>query len=157
MIFIGGTGDVLTAAGGTETVMAFQGGNTITTGTGNDTIRIAGAGNVVNAGAGTNVIEDSGNNNRIVLPQAGQGFDDISGYVLQQNDTLDLRPMLAAAAWNGNLAKIGNFVNVSTPNQMDATIRVTPSGIAGGAGNTVATLHGSGPVSLSDLLSASLV
>ncbi|WP_158929520.1 hypothetical protein [Acidisphaera sp. S103] len=157
VFFIGGTGDVLTAVNGTETVMAFQGGNTITTGVGNDTIRIAGSGNVVNAGAGTNQIEDSGGNNRIMLPQGGQGFDDIYGYVLQQNDTLDLRPMLAATAWNGNLAKIGNFVKVAAPDQVDATITVDPSGIAGGASYSVATLHGSGAVSLSDLLSASLV
>jgi hypothetical protein len=157
MIFIGGTGDVLTAIGGTQTVMAFQGGNAITTGAGNDTIRIAGSGNVVTAGAGTNWIEDSSGNNRIVLPQAGQGFDDIYGDVLQQNDMLDLRPMLAATAWKGNRATIGDFVKVVAPNQVNATITVDPSGIVGGDSYTVATLHGSGPVSLSHLLSASLV
>jgi hypothetical protein len=157
MVFIGGTGDVMTAINGTETVVALQGGNAITTGAGNDTIQTAGSGNVVNAGAGTNQIEDSGSNNRIVLPLAGQGFDDINSPVLQQNDMLDLRPMLAATAWNGNLAKIGNFVQVAAPNHVDATITVDPSGVAGGASYAVATLHGSGPVSLSDLLSASLV
>jgi serralysin len=157
LFFIGGTGDVLTAIGGTETVMAFQGGNTITTGAGNDTIRIAGSGNVVTAGGGTNQIDDSGSDNRIVLPQGGQGFDDIYGYVLQQNDTFDLRPMLAATAWNGNAALIGNFMKVAAPNQADAVITVNPSGIVGGASYSVATLQGSGPVSLSELLSASLV
>jgi hypothetical protein len=157
MFFIGGTGDVLTAIGGTETVMAFQGGNTITAGVGNDTIRIAGSGNVVNAGAGTNQIDDSGGNNRIVLPQGGQGFDDIHGYVLQQNDTFDLRPMLTATAWNGNSATIGDFVKVAAPDHADAVITVDPSGIVGGASYSVATLHGSGPVSVSQFLSASLV
>jgi hypothetical protein len=157
MIFIGGTGDVLIAINGTESVAALRGGNTITTGAGNDTIHIAGSGNVVNAGAGINQIGDSGSNNRIVLPLAGQGFDDINSPVLLHNDTLDLRSMLAATAWNGNLAKIGNYVQVASPNQVDATITVDPSGIAGGASYAVATLHGSGPVSLSELLSVSLV
>lgn len=157
MIFIGGTHDVLTATGGTETVQAYQGNNTITTGSGNDTIRIAGTGNVVSARGGNNQIDDSGSGNRIVMPGAGQGMDDIYGYVLLNGDTLGFRSMLAGTKWNHSSATLGNYLKVSTPDGSDAVISVTPTGVAGSTSYTVATLHGSGPVSLSTLLAHSVV
>jgi hypothetical protein len=156
LIFIGGTGDVLTAVGGTETVMAYQGGNTITTGAGADEISIAGSGNVVSAGTGSNIINDSGSNNTIVLPQAGQGTDSIYGYVLLNNDTLDMRSLLAATQWNGNAATLADFVQVSAPDGADAVISVDPSGKSGGTTYHVATLYGAGPVSVATVLSHSL-
>ena len=76
IIFIGGTGDVVRATGGTETIHAYRGQNTIVTGAGNDTIRYAGAGNVIDAGAGNNALMDSGGNNTIVLAAGGQGYDE---------------------------------------------------------------------------------
>ena len=158
-ITIGGTGDVISAIGGTETVMAFLGGNAITTGAGNDTIRIAGSGNVVNAGAGTNQIDDTGSGNTIVLAGvlAGQGTDAIHGFLLQGQDKLDLRSLLAATNWTGSTATLGNFLHVGAPDGSDAVISVTPSGKVGGASHNVATLFDSGPVSLSTLLAHSLV
>jgi hypothetical protein len=150
--FIGGTNDILTAIGGTESVMAFNGKNTITTGAGNDTIRIAGSGSVVDAGVGTNEIYDSGSNNQIVLPQAGHGFDNIFGYVLQNNDLLDLRPLLAGTQWNGTQALIGDYVNVTSSNDTDAVIKIDPSGKYGGTSYSVATLHDAGNVTLPVLL-----
>jgi hypothetical protein len=157
MIFIGGTGDALTAVGGTETVMAFQGGNTIRTGAGADEISIAGSGNVVNAGSGWNTINDSGSGNTLVLPQSGQGTDAIYGYVLMDNDTLDMHSLLAATQWNGNAATLADFVQVSAPDGTDAVISVDPSGKSGGATYHVATLYGAGPVSLATVLSHSLI
>jgi serralysin len=157
MFFIGGSNDVLTATGGTETVQAFQGSNTITTGKGNDTIQIGGSGNIVNAGSGNNQIDDSGSNNTIVLPAGGQGMDDIYGYVLQNGDTLDLRNLLAGTKWNQNPDTASNYLQVSTPDGSDAVISVTPSGVAGGASYNVATLHGTGPVSLATVLAHSLL
>jgi len=109
-MFIGGTGDVVSATGGTDIIQAYQGGNRITTGVGNDTIRFAGTGNVINAGGGNNLLMDSGGSNTIVLPAASKGFDDVFGYVLPNNDRFDLRPMLAGTNWTGDLATIGNFV-----------------------------------------------
>jgi hypothetical protein len=158
-ITIGGTGDVISAIGGTETVMAFLGGNAITTGAGNDTIRIAGSGNVVNAGAGTNQIDDTGSGNTIVLAGglAEQGIDAIHGFLLQGQDKLDLRSLLAATNWTGGTATLGNFLHVGAPDGSDTVISVTPSGKVGGASHNVATLFDSGPVSLSTLLAHSLV
>jgi serralysin len=158
-ITIGGTGDVISALGGTETVMAFLGGNATTTGAGNDTIRIAGSGNVVNAGAGANQIDDTGSGNTIVLAGvlAGQGTDAIHGFLLQGQDKLDLRALLAATNWTGSTATLGNFLHVGAPDGSDTVILVTPSGQVGGASHTVATLFDSGPVGLSILLAHSLV
>ena len=158
-IFVDGTGDVISAIGGTETVMAFLGGNTITTGAGNDTIRIVGSGNVVNAGAGVNHIDDSGSgtSNTIVLPLAGQGTDTIQGYVPQDHDMLDLRSLLAATKWTGSTATLGNFLHVGAPDGIDAVISVTPNGNFGGPSYNVATLVDSGPINLSTLLAHSLV
>jgi hypothetical protein len=151
MIFIGGTGDTLTATGGTESVEAYQGGNAITTGAGDDTIRIAGSGNTIDAGAGNNHLEDSGSNNTIVLPGAGHGNDDIFGWVTQNGDTFDLRPLLAQTQWNGDRGSIGNYVQVNMGGD-SAVITVDPSGTPGGGSYNVATLHASGAMDLSALL-----
>jgi hypothetical protein len=150
MIFIAGTGDTLTATGGTETVQAYQGGNTITTGAGDDMIRYAGSGNTIDAGGGNNHLEDSGNNNTIALPGAGQGNDDIYGWVTQNGDMFDLRPLLAQTGWNGDPGSIGNFVQVNMAAD-SAVISVDPTG-SGGSSYNVATLHASGAMNLSSLL-----
>ena len=149
MLFIGGTGDTATLTGGTETVQAFQGNNTITTGAGNDTIQISGSGNVVNAGGGNNTIDDSGTGNTIVLPGAGAGNDHIYGYVLQNGDTLDLRAALASTKWNGTERTLGNYLSVATINN-NAVISLSPSGSR--AGSAIATLQGTGAVTLTTLL-----
>jgi hypothetical protein len=155
MIFIGGSGDAVTAIGGAEQIQAYQGGNTINTGAGNDTIRFSGSNNVINAGAGTNAVVDSaGSNNTIVLPGAG-GSDIIYGYVLTNGDKLDLRPMLATTGWTGDLASIGNYIKLAT--SVDAVgghaqILLDPSGAAGGATYSVATLYASASLSLDTLL-----
>ena len=155
LIFIGGTGNVLTATGGTETVQAFKGGNQITTGAGNDKIYFSGSNNVVDTGAGNNTLYDSGTNNTIVLPGANQGYDDIYGYMMTNGDKFDLRGLLASTNWNGDVATIGNYVSV-TPSGTGSVIKVDPSGVAGGATYTAATLEAAGPVSLSTLLAHSI-
>jgi hypothetical protein len=155
MIFIGGTQDVLTATGGTETVQAYQGGNTITTGAGDDTIRFAGSNNVINAGGGNNDLMDSGNNDTIVLPGANQGYDDMFGYMMTNGDQFDLRSLLASTSWDGDASTIGNYVSVADVNN-SAVISVDPTGVAGGASSVVATLESTGPIPLSTLLAHSI-
>ncbi len=155
-IFINGTDDTLSASGGTETVQANQGGNRLTTGTGNDTIRFATSNNVINAGAGSNTLYDSGSNNTIVLPPAGQGTDTIYGQVMTNGDKFDLRGLLAATKWTGSASTLGNFIKTAIDGKGDAVISVNASGVAGGASTTVATLMGSGAVSVSSLLAHSI-
>jgi hypothetical protein len=155
LIFIGGTGDVVTATGGVETIQALRGGNKITTGTGNDVIQVSGSNNVINAGTGNNAVIDSGgSNNTIVLPGVG-GSDTIYGYVLTNGDKLDLRTMLGTTGWNGSVATIGNYIKLTTSGG-HAQIRFDPSGVAGGATYTVATLYASASVSLNTLLAHSI-
>jgi hypothetical protein len=156
MIFIGGSNDAVTATGGTETVQAFQGSNTITTGTGNDTVQISGSENVVNAGSGINQVADSGSNNTIVLPRGNQGTDNIYGHVMQSGDMLDLRNMLAGTQWNQSAATLGNYLQVGTLDG-NAVISVKHTGIADSASYAVATLYGSGSVSLARVISHSVV
>ena len=147
MLFIGGTHDVATLTGGTETVQAYQGNNTITTGAGNDTIRIAGSGNVIDAGSGTNRIEDSGSGNTLVMPAKGR--DDVFGYVIQNGDTIDFRAALKATGWNGQATTLANFLHVKmSGNDAIITISATASGATVGTMD----LHDSGILSLSGLL-----
>jgi len=155
-VFAGGTGDTITATGGNNTIQAFAGNNRITTGAGDDTVRIAGTGNTLNAGGGANRIEDSGSGNTLVLPGAGQGTDDVYGYVLTANDMFDLRGALSGAGWNGSAASLSSYLGVGTVNNgADTTISVTPGGQ--GTGAVVATLHGNGAIALPDFLTHALV
>ncbi len=149
MIFIGGTGDTVTAAGGTETVQAFQGGNSITSGNSDDTLGFGGRGNTINAGAGANVLEDSGSDNAIVMPGAGHGFDDVFGCVLQNGDTLDFRAALSGTSWNGAQGRVGGFLHVA---QSGDNAMISISATAGGSAMNIAELEGSGAVSLTMLL-----
>ncbi|HTW73242.1 MAG TPA: type I secretion C-terminal target domain-containing protein [Acetobacteraceae bacterium] len=149
MLFIGGTGNTATLSGGTDTVQAFQGNNSIATTGGNDTIQISGSGNVVNASGGNVTIDDGGTGNTIVMPAAGNGNDDIFGYLLQNGDTLDLRAALASTTWNGSENTLGNYLSISSSND-NATISLSPTGT--GPGSAIATLQGSGPVTLATLL-----
>ncbi|HUB10762.1 MAG TPA: type I secretion C-terminal target domain-containing protein [Acetobacteraceae bacterium] len=149
MLFVGGIGNTVTLSGGTDTVQAFQGNNTITASGGNDTIQIAGSGNVVSASGGNVTIDDSGANNTIALPGAGDGTDDIFGYVLQNGDTLDLRRALTSTSWDGSQGTLGNYLSVSTQDN-NAVISLSPDGA--GNGSVIATLQGAGQVSLATLL-----
>lgn len=153
MIFIGGTGDTLTATGGTETVQAFQGHNTITTGSGNDSISFAGSGNTIDAGGGSNTLADSGSLNTIIMPGAGQGMDDIFGYVLQNGDLLDFRTALAATTWNGASATLGNYLHVTAAGS-DAIVSLSQT--SGGAPTQIADLRDAGQIGLSGLLAHAL-
>ena len=150
-LFIGGTHDVAILTGGTETVQAYQGYNSITTGDRNDTIRIGGSGNMVDAGSGSNTIEDSGSANTLVMP--GKGLDDVFGYVLQNGDTIDLRPALKGTAWNGQQSTLGSFRHVSMSSN-DAIITVSTT--ANGAAVGTMDLHDSGSLSMDGLLAHSI-
>jgi hypothetical protein len=148
-IFIGGSYDQLTATGGTENVTALQGNNTITTGAGNDTIHIAGTSNVVNAGAGTNTISDTGSGNTIVLPPGGGGMDIINGSVLQANDLMDLRPVLAATKWDGSNSTLGTYLSTRVKGS-DTILSVKAA--SGGASHNIARFTGAGAISLATLI-----
>ena len=139
-IFLDGKGDTLAATGGTETVQVHAGGNTITTGASDGTISIAGSGSAIDAGGGNNQLADSGSGNTIVLPGAGQGYDNIPGWVMQNGDTFDLRPALAQTGWNGDPSTLGDFVQVAMAG-VNAQISIDPARTGGASGSMVATLN----------------
>ena len=141
VLLIGGSFDTITAVGGTETVYCTGSNNRITTGAGNNSIHIGATQTVVDAGAGHNAIQDYGGVNRLILPAAGNGYDDIYGNVLVNHDLLDFRQLLAGTSWTGQ-GNLNAWLQVRTVNGTDAVISVTPSGVAGGSATDVATLHG---------------
>ena len=143
-VFAGGTGDTINASNGDNMIQAFAGGNRITTGSGDDTIRIAGSGNTVDAGGGANLIEDSGSANTLVLPAAGQGTDDVYGYVLSGERPVRSARRADECRLEGCVIdSVGLSVAWATGNDgADTTISVAPGGR--GAGSVVATLHGNG-------------
>jgi hypothetical protein len=130
-ISVSGSFDTIAFAGGPEVIRAPLGHNAIGTSSGNDKISFGGTGNTVNAGAGTNVLTDSGTGNTIVLPAASQGYDRTYGPVLQNGDTLDLRPALAATGWDGTSASLPNWLSVQTRyGNTDIYLKKTASGPA---------------------------
>ena len=149
MIFVGGTGNKVTATGGTETVQAYLGHNTITTGAGNDAVHFAGSGNLIDAGGGNNMLFDSGTNNTVVLPATG--YDDLYGYMLTNGAKFDLRSLLAHTSWHGDLTNIGSFIKVATSSN-SGVLSVDPSGTSGGPSHLVATFESSGQMNLATLL-----
>ena len=151
-ILVSGSFDTIAFAGGPEVIRASQGNNVINTGSGNDKITFAGTGNTVNAGAGTNVLTDNGTGNTIVLPTASQGYDRIYGSVLQNGDTFDLRPALAATGWDGTSASLPNWLSVQTRNGNTA---IYLKATARGATHAIGALEGT-TASLAQLLQHSL-
>ncbi len=87
---------------------------------------------------------------------AGQGYDDIYGKVIYNQDLLDFRPLLAATTWDGH-TDLGAWLHLHSLRGTGTVISVTPSGIAGSTTIDVATLHGTGMTQLSDLLQHGVV
>ena len=146
---IGGTGDIIRLGNGGNQVFGTQGMAFIVSGSGNDTISVGGAGNTIDAGGGKNTIFGGSGGDTFVLPAAGSGFDTISGFTLTNNDLLDIRAALAATAWNGATATLGNYLKVAS-NGGATSLAIAPSGSGGGTG--IASLVGTGTLSLADLL-----
>lgn len=155
-LLIGGSFDTVRAIGGTENVVNTGNNNQITTGAGNDQLSISGTQNVVNAGAGHNTIQDNGSYNRLVMPAAGSGYDEIYGNVLNNHDLLDFRTLLAATTWNGR-SNLSSWLQVHAVNGTNAAISINPSGVSGSVSIGIATLHGAGGLTLNTLLQHALV
>jgi hypothetical protein len=152
MFLIQGSRDTAILTSGVEKVDLAGDNNQLTTGSGDDTIHISGSSNTVDAGAGNNSIVDEGGGNTIVIPKAGQGFDDISGAVLQAGNMLDLRAALAGAGWDGQQSSLASLLHVASSGT-DAILSVSAS--AGDA--PVAKLQNTGTLSQDTLLAHSIV
>ena len=87
-----------------------------------------------------------------MLPTASQGYDRIYGSVLQNGDTFDLRPALAATGWDGTSASLPNWLSVQTRNGNTA---IYLKATAHGATHAIGALEGT-TASLAQLLQHSL-
>ena len=53
---------------------------------------LSGSGDIVNLTGGTNTITDTGEGNTYIIPAAGKGIDTFTSNILNNGDTLDLKP-----------------------------------------------------------------
>lgn len=150
-MLIYGTGDTINAGPATQLIQAFSGGNTINGSTGNATISIANSGNTINVGSGTTRINDSGINDVIGFSNIGGGMTDVYGYIFENGAKLNLKPLMAKTAWDGNSATLGNFLQVRVAGDT-ATITVRPSGLTGGVSQDFVALHGESWLTLATLV-----
>lgn len=152
-VTVNGTGNVVTLAGGTETISALLGHNTITTGSGNDKITFAGSGNKIDAGTGANTLADQGSGNTIVMASIGSK-DTISGKMLSNGDKLDFTNALKGTNWDGLATDLDGYLKVSSDGAGGSLVKM--SSTMGGSMSTIADLQGVGRISLSTLLIHSL-
>jgi Ca2+-binding RTX toxin-like protein len=138
-ITLGGAGNRITTGAGDDVITSNGGNAVIDAGAGQDVIRFAGTGGTVSGGSGNDALYDTGARHRIVLNPAGQGTDDIYGPVMSNGDVFDLRPALAATAWTGAAAELGNYLRLSEVGT-DILVAIAPS--KGAPASVVAMLHG---------------
>jgi hypothetical protein len=110
---------------------------------------LSGQGDIVTLTGGADTVTDSGSGNTYVLPAAGQGSVAFTNDVLTINDTLDLKPALAATTWNGSSSTLGSYLTVSD-SASGATLSIANT--AGGAGTAIATIGGATNASLQTVL-----
>ena len=149
-MFLDTTGDTVNSTSGNVTVMAFRGGSTVNLSGGNDYVRMAGTGSVIDLKGPTNQIDESGSSNTIVLEPTA--LDTVFGNVIN-NDTFDLRPLLAATNWNGDTSILSQYITVTSS---DNNSVVAMSATANGSNKEVALLHNTGSFSASALLAHSI-
>ena len=149
-VFLDTTGDTVNGTSGNVTVMAFRGGSTVNLSGGNDYVRMAGTGSVIDLKGPTNQIDESGSSNTIVLEPTA--LDTVFGNVIN-NDTFDLRPLLAATNWNGDTSILSQYITVTSS---DNNSVVAMSATANGSNKEVALLHNTGSFSASALLAHSI-
>jgi Ca2+-binding RTX toxin-like protein len=155
-LYTNGSNNALTGGKGNDVIQAFGSNNVLNGGAGSDTFQFAGSNNIIYTGNGADTIRDSGINNRIVFGKAGEGTTDIYGYVLTNNDVLDLRNTLAATTWTKDPATLANYLKI-TMSGNSAVLSVDADGLGAGVATKLATLQNSGNVSMSTLLAHSLV
>jgi hypothetical protein len=110
---------------------------------------ISGSADVVSLSGAVNRITDTGSQNTYVLPLAGHGSDTFTSNILNLNDTLDLKPALAATAWNNTLAALPNYLTIAdSAKGAVVSISATP----GGSHVAIATIDGATKLTLSSLL-----
>ncbi|MBV8613858.1 MAG: hypothetical protein JOY66_08825 [Acetobacteraceae bacterium] len=126
----------------------------VTTISAGNTLTVTQSNTVVQPGTGTTTLYLSGTGDRVVVPQAGQGFLDIFGPTLANGNELDFGQALTAAGWSGSSATLSQFVQVGTTLGA-ALVSITPKGAQAPA--SVLRLEGQGGLTLSGLVAHALL
>jgi hypothetical protein len=106
---------------------------------GSHMVYIGGWGNNVSLSGGNDTITENGSGTTYVLPAAGQGTDTFTDNILNLNDTLDLRPALAATGWNGDSSILWQYLQVNNSSQ-GTTVSISPN--AYGSATAIASING---------------
>jgi hypothetical protein len=117
------------------------------------TLSVAASNTVVQPGTGTHTLYLSGAGDTIVVPPAGRGFLDIFGPALAGGNRLDFRQALSAAGWQGSLATLSQFMQVSATFGA-AVVSITAKGAQPAP---VVRLEGQGGLTLSGLVAHALL
>jgi hypothetical protein len=145
--------NVITVPASQTSVTVDQSNVSVAATSGNHMVFISGSGDTISLSGGSNTITDTGHGNTYVLPQAGNGTDSFTSDVLTGTDAFDLRPALAATTWDGSVAKLGQYVEVTDVGH-GATVSIAPT--AGSMATGIATIDGATTASLTTLLTHAL-
>ena len=74
---------------------------------------IQGSGDVVSLSGGTNTVTDTGRSNTYILPTPAMGWTCSTVPILSDGDLLDLKPALAATAWDGTAGNLAKYLTVT--------------------------------------------
>ena len=141
VINAGGYGNVITTRGGEWTIAAGDGAAQIATGAASDTVSLNGYGNSLSVSTGHDVVSGGlGETIYSVTDFAAAGPAvaslDITGFSIQQRDSLDLSGVLSQAGYNGS--NLANLLTIQAANGgADTQVFVAK----GGVNHLVADLH----------------
>lgn len=95
-------------SGANQVTLTGSGSNVVQTGAGNDVIQLSGTDNWINAGGAScmNIIRGSGGGDTFVSTLAGQGYDQIFNFTLNNGDQLDVSQALCQAGWDGEMSDL---------------------------------------------------
>jgi hypothetical protein len=117
-----------------------QSSATVTATSGNHTVFLYGSNDTIQISGGTETIQENGSDNTFVVPQAGSGYDVLSGSELTDGDTFDFRAALAATNWDGQSGDLSQYLHVAPDSGGNTAVSI--SATAGGSATQVLVLAG---------------
>ena len=115
------------------------------------TVYVNGSYDTLVLSGGRQTIYERGDHNVFVIPQASQGYDDIYGANLAQDDSFNFGNALAASNWDGQTADLSSYLHLR---YASGNTVVSISETAGGSASRVLVVEGQ-RLSMSQLLAHS--
>eukprot|EP01037_Dinobryon_pediforme_P002013 gene2015-2051_t len=150
-VTVTGYSNHITVGSGHSTINAGAGGAVVTLAAGTDTVTFNGWSNLLIGGAGHATVSGGTNDVFQVAGVGSAGGFDVMDFGTAHNDLLDLSKLLSGITLTP--ANVASYVNV-TASGSDTVVAVDLAGTGSFANHVVATLHGAGAHSLSDLQTA---